>query len=53
MLKVMLAGLVMSKVLTLKQAEAVLVDLGSNKIPDTLEETVRDVEKAIRRAKSG
>lgn len=45
MLQIALAGLVLNKVLTLKQAEKINDRLKHNKVPDTVKECVEEIKK--------
>ncbi len=48
MLQIALAGLVLNKVLTIKQAEAVFNSLKEKKVPDTVKDCVKELKLKIK-----
>jgi len=51
MLQIALAGLVINKVLTLKQAEDIFTELKDKKTPDTVTEAVKEILKVKKEIK--
>jgi len=51
MLQIALAGLVINKVFTLKQAEDIFIKLRYKKVPDTVTEAVKEILKVKKEKK--